>query len=619
MQETLRFITCGSVDDGKSTLIGRLLWESKQVFEDHAAALKRDSARYGTQGDQVDLALLVDGLQAEREQKITIDVAYRFFATTRRRFIVADTPGHEQYTRNMATGASTSDLAVLVVNASKGLLTQTHRHARIVAMLGIRHIVMAVNKMDLAGWDEAVFSRIVEEFQPTARELGFQSYRPIPVSALEGDNVTGRIAKPSSSWYKGPTLLEVLEEIDVSTGSDNMAFRMPVQWVNRAAPEFRGYCGRVASGHVKAGDRVRIVPGGMESNVRSIIAWQSERSQASTGDSITLCLEDEIDISRGSVIVAASDPIPLSDQIEAKIICLSEHCLVSGRSYLFNLHTCQAVATITAIKYRVDVKQGEHLAARSLNMNDIGVVNLSLDRAVPFEPYETCRRLGSFILVDRLTNETVGAGMIDFALRRAANIHWQALDIDKSARARQKLQKPTCLWLTGLSSSGKSTIANLLEKRLFAAGKHTYILDGDNIRHGLNRDLGFTEADRVENIRRVTEVAKLLVDAGLIVIVAFISPYRAERDLARSRFEAGEFYEIFVDAPLEECERRDRKGLYAKARRGELRNFTGIDSEYEPPESPDLHLSTMAESAEECVQRVLHLLEEKVDANILRK
>ena len=607
MRDTLRFITCGSVDDGKSTLIGRLLFESKQVFEDQLSALAKDSARYGTQGDAVDLALLVDGLQAEREQSITIDVAYRFFSTPRRRFVVADTPGHEQYTRNMATGASTSELAVLVVNASKGLQTQTHRHARIVAMLGVRHLVMAVNKMDLVDWDQAAFVEIVREFEPLASALGFESFQPIPVSALNGDNIAAQsFAAP---WYTGPTLLACLEEIDVTRGAEDLKFRMPVQWVNRPNLDFRGYCGRVACGEVKVGDCVRVVPGGMETKVRSILQWQQERLTASAGDSITICLENEIDITRGHIIASASDPAELSDQFEARVLCLSEHHLVAGRSYLFNLHTCQAVATITAIKYQVDVKLGTHLAARSLELNDIGVVNLSIDRPVPFEAYDRCKRLGSFILVDRLTNQTVGAGMIDFALRRAANIHWQAMDINKAARARQKLQKPVCLWFTGFSASGKSTIANLLEKRLFAAGRHTYTLDGDNVRHGLNRDLGFSEADRVENIRRVTEVARLLVDAGLVVIVSFISPYRAEREIARSRFDPGEFLEIFVDTPLAECERRDPKGLYAKARRGALVNFTGIDSAYEPPDAPEICLDTVACNAEECVDRILFAMD----------
>ena len=607
MRDTLRFITCGSVDDGKSTLIGRLLWESRQVFDDQLTALAKDSSRYGTQGDAIDFALLVDGLQAEREQSITIDVAYRFFSTPKRRFVVADTPGHEQYTRNMATGASTAELAVLVVNASKGLQTQTHRHARIAAMLGIRHLAMAVNKMDLVGWDEAVFAGIVKEFESLVKDLGFASFQPIPVSALNGDNITAR--STASPWYRGSSLMHYLEEVDVTHGGTEIAFRMPVQWVNRPSQDFRGYCGRIASGSVNVGDRVRVLPGGNDSKVRSIVVWQQEKLNAAAGDSITICLEDEVDITRGSVLSSAADPLELSDQFEAQMLCLSSHHLVAGRSYIFHLHTCQAVATITAIKYQIDVKQGTHLAARSLAMNEIGIVNLSLDRPVPFEAYSRCRRLGSFILIDRLDNQTVGAGMIEFALRRAENIHWQALDINKDARARQKLQKPLCLWLTGLSGSGKSTIANLLEKQLFASGRHTYILDGDNVRHGLNRDLGFSEADRVENIRRVTEVARLLVDAGLIVIVSFISPFRAEREIARARFEPGEFLEIFVDTPLEECERRDPKGLYAKARRGELINFTGIDSDYEPPNSPEIRLDTIHQRPEECVDRILRDLD----------
>ncbi|MGH9607853.1 MAG: adenylyl-sulfate kinase, partial [Terracidiphilus sp.] len=510
---------------------------------------------------------------------------------------------HEQYTRNMATGASTSELAVLVVNASKGLLIQTRRHARIVSLLGIRHLLLAVNKMDLIDWSEAIYSQIVEEFQPLVHELGFESFQPIPVSALAGDNITEHSS--SAPWYTGPTLLEHLEQVDVTRSAGDLKFRMPVQWVNRPSQDFRGYCGRIAAGEVKVGDRVRIAPGGTQTKIRSIVAWKTELPRAAAGDSVTLCFEDEVDVSRGNVIASASDPEELSDQFEARVLCLSEHPLVPGRTYIFNLHTCQALATITAIKHQVDVNLGAHLAARSLGMNDIGVVNISIDRPVPFEAYDRCRRLGSFILVDRLSNQTVGAGMIDFPLRRAANIHWQAVDIDKSVRARQKLQKPVCLWFTGLPASGKSTIANLLEKRMFAAGKHTYMLDGDNIRHGLNRDLGFTESDRVENIRRVTEVARLMVDAGLVVIVSFISPFRAERRLARSRFEAGEFIEVFVDTPIEECERRDPKGLYAKARRGELKNFTGIDSDYEPPESPEIHLETVAEGVEECVDRIL--------------
>lgn len=606
MRDILRFITCGSVDDGKSTLLGRLLWETRQVFDDQLSAVERDSRRYGTQGEKVDLALLLDGLQAEREQGITIDVAYRFFATPKRRFVVADTPGHEQYTRNMATGASTSDAAVLVVDARKGLQIQTHRHARILAILGIRHIAMAVNKMDLVDWDPQVYAQIVAEMQPTLHELGITAFQAIPVSALDGDNVTQTSTK--APWYTGPTLLTYLEEVDVRGEESSTGFRMPVQWVNRPDSAFRGYCGRIASGQIQRGDRVRIAPGGMESRVRSIVVWKGEQESAAAGASVTLCLDDEVDVSRGCVISSAAHPIELSDQFEAKILALSDHQLVSGRSYLLRIHTSQAVATITAIKYQLDIKTGSHLASRGLHMNEIGVINLSVDRLIPFENYDQCRRLGAFILIDRLTNQTVGAGMIDFALRRAANVHWQSIDLDKQARAGQKLQKPVCLWFTGLSGSGKSTIANLLEKRLFALGKHTYLLDGDNVRHGLNRDLGFTEADRVENIRRVTEVARLFVDAGLIVLVSFISPFRAERDLARARLNSGEFLEIYVDTPLEECERRDPKGLYAKARRGELRNFTGIDSEYEPPLKPDIRLQTQGLTPEACVEQILAML-----------
>jgi bifunctional enzyme CysN/CysC len=609
MRETLRFITCGSVDDGKSTLIGRLLWDSKLVFEDQLSALAKDSSRWGTQGEAIDYALLLDGLQAEREQGITIDVAYRFFATPNRRFIVADTPGHEQYTRNMATGASTSDLAVLVVNARKGLLVQTHRHARIVSLLGIRHLVMAVNKMDLVDWSQEVFAQIIAEFEPLVKELGFESFQAIPISALNGDNIIE--SSNAATWYHGPALLPYLENVDVTRHEGEQPFRMAVQYVNRPNQDFRGYCGRIASGTVRPGDRVRIVPGGMETSVKSIVVWQGKVPEAQTKQSVTLCLADEVDVTRGCVITSATDAIAQSDQFEARLLCVSDHPLVPGRSYLLKLHTSQAAATITSIKYVVDVKDGHHLAAKHLLMNDIAMVNISTDRLLPFESYGKNRSLGSFILIDRHTNQTVGAGMIDFSLRRAANIHWQAFKVDKEGRSRQKMQSPACIWFTGLSGSGKSTIANLLEQRIFAAGMHTYLLDGDNIRHGLNRDLGFTEADRVENLRRISEVARLLVDAGLIVIVSFISPYRSERELARSHFESGEFFEVFVDTPIEECERRDTKGLYIKARRGDLVNFTGVDSPYEPPESPEIHLETMRETPVECVDLIFQTLKAK--------
>ena len=602
----LRFITCGSVDDGKSTLIGRLLHETKAIFEDQLSALEKDSKQHGTQGGKVDFALLVDGLQAEREQGITIDVAYRFFSSDKRQFIVADTPGHEQYTRNMATGASTADLAVLLVDARKGLLTQTHRHARIVGMMGIRHVVLAINKMDLVDFDESVFKAITEAFKPIAEEHGFSGVQAIPMCSLDGDNVVARSTR--MPWYSGPALLEHLEALDAAPADGGGAFRMPVQWVNRPHLDFRGFCGRVAAGVVRPGDRVRILPSGATSRVKEIVIWGGTLDEARAGDSVTITLEDEVDVSRGDVLAAADAPPQATDQLEARILWMSEHPLVAGRPYLLKLHNKEVTATITAIKHHVEVDTGVHLAARSLNLNEIGVVNLSLSQPVCFEPYTTNRVLGGFILVDKLSFDTVGAGMVDFALRRASNIHWQALDIDKAARAGMKGQKPLCIWFTGLSGSGKSTIANLLEKRLHAEGRHTFILDGDNVRHGLNRDLGFTEADRVENVRRVAEVARLMVDAGLIVVTSFISPFEAERRMARELFAEGEFIEVFVDTPLEECERRDPKGLYAKMRRGEMKNFTGVDSAYERPENPEIHLLTSGQTPEACVEQVLKAL-----------
>ncbi len=609
MGDALRFITCGSVDDGKSTLIGRLLYESKQIFDDHLNELERASERYGTQGEKLDLALLVDGLQAEREQGITIDVAYRFFATDKRKFIVADTPGHEQYTRNMATGASTADLAVLLVDARKGLLTQTKRHSRIVSMLGVRHVVLAVNKMDLIGWDEGAFEAIVSEFDSFAAELGFESVQAIPLSALDGGNIAGRCL--DAPWYSGPILLDYLENVKVSPPEEGRAFCMPVQYVNRPNSEFRGYCGTVASGSIAVGAPVRIVPSGTEARIKSIVVWQGERAVARADEAVTLTLDREVDVSRGQVVSSADDPIPASDQFEAGVLCLSERGLVPGRPYLIKLHTAQAGVTLTGIKFKRDINQGTRLAASTLGLNDIGDVTLYASQPLAFEAYAQNRRLGAFILIDRMTNETVGAGMINFALRRAANIHWQSLDVNKAMRAGMKAQKPACIWFTGLSGSGKSTVANLLEKRLHAEGRHTYLLDGDNVRHGLNRDLGFTEADRVENIRRVAETARLMVDAGLIVIVSFISPFRAERDFARSRFEAGEFLEVFVDTPIEECEKRDAKGLYAKARRGELINFTGIDSAYETPVAPEVHLRTPpGSSPEQSVEQIIFAMTE---------
>jgi bifunctional enzyme CysN/CysC len=605
--DTLRFITCGSVDDGKSTLIGRLLYETKLIFEDQLEALKADSKKFGTQGERLDLALLVDGLQAEREQKITIDVAYRFFATPQRRFIVADTPGHEQYTRNMATGASTAQAAVLLIDARKGVLTQTKRHSRIVSMLGIRDVALAVNKMDLVDWSQGVFEEIELAYRRFAQDLGFESVTAIPLSALEGHNVVepGHAAIP---WYDGPSLLQWLETVQPEDRETRLPFVMPVQWVNRPNLDFRGFSGRIGSGSVRPGDSVRISPSGVTSRVKEIAVWGGAKSAAVAGESVTLVLEDEVDASRGDVISGAQYPVEAADQFEADLLWMSEHVMLPGRPYGALIHSKTAGISITHIKHHLDINTGAHLAAKTLGLNEIATVNVSFDRAVPFAPYAENRRLGAFIVIDKLTNETVGAGMIRFALRRAVNVHWQALEVTKVARAELKHQQARCLWFTGLSGSGKSTIANLLEKRLHVEGKHTYILDGDNVRHGLNRDLGFTEEDRVENIRRVGEVAKLLVDAGLIVIVAFISPYRAERQLARGLFEAGEFIEVYVDTPLEECERRDVKGLYAKARRGELKNFTGIDSEYEVPLAPEIHLHTVATRAEACVDKIFRLL-----------
>ena len=605
--DTLRFITCGSVDDGKSTLIGRLLYETKLIFEDQLEALMTDSKKFGTQGDRLDFALLVDGLQAEREQKITIDVAYRFFATPTRRFIVADSPGHEQYTRNMATGASTAQAAVLLIDARKGILVQTKRHSRILSMLGIRHVALAVNKMDLVGWSQLTFDEIELAYRRFAQDLGFESITAIPMSALEGINIAGGSAE-AMPWYEGAALLEWLENVPATTHEAFQPFAMPVQWVNRPNLDFRGFSGRIGSGRVKPGDSVRISPSGVASRVKQIIDGNGAVAEASAGQSVTLVLEDEVDASRGDVIAAASDPVESADQFEADLLWMSEHPLLPGRPYAALIHTKAANISITDIKYRLDVNSDAHLAAKTLSLNEIGMVNVSFDRAVSFAPYTENKRLGAFIVIDKLSNETVGAGMIRFALRRALNVPWQALEVTKAARAEVKHQQARCLWFTGLSASGKSTIANILEKRLHADGKHTYILDGDNVRHGLSRDLGFTVADRVENIRRVAEVARLMVDAGLIVIVSFISPFRAERELARSLFASGEFVEIFVDTSLEECERRDVKGLYAKARRGELVHFTGIDSDYESPESPEIHLRTMGVKPETCVDKIVHYL-----------
>jgi bifunctional enzyme CysN/CysC len=607
---TLRFITCGSVDDGKSTLIGRLLYDAKSIFEDQLQALANDSTQYGTQGQNLDFALLVDGLQAERAQGITIDVAYRFFQTDNRKFIVADTPGHEQYTRNMATAASTAELAVILVDARKGVLLQTQRHSRIAALMGIRHIVLAINKMDLVDFDETVFRSIEAAYREFAAALNFTSVQAIPLSATAGDNVF--TASRQIPWHAGPTLADYLETVDVSAprSQDNppAAMRMPVQSILRPHQNFRGLAGRIACGELLPGDSVRILPGNQSTTVKEIYIGERKASVARAGDSVALTLTDEIDVSRGDVIVSPANLPNIADQFAARLIWMSDHPLIPGRPYLLKIHYKEVTATVTEIKYRIAVDTGAELAASTLAMNEIATVNLSLSQPVIFEPYRRNRTLGGFILIDKLTFETVGAGMIEFALRRSSNVQWQKLEIDQTARALMKHQTARCIWFTGLSGAGKSTIANLLERHLHAHGKHTYILDGDNVRHGLNRDLGFTEADRVENIRRIAEVAKLMVDAGLIVIVSFISPYRAERDLARSLFGNGEFVEVFVDAPLEECERRDAKGLYAKARRGELKNFTGIDSEYQPPIAPDIHLKTATTTAETCAALIAQTL-----------
>ena len=602
--DALRFITCGSVDDGKSTLIGRLLYDTKLVFEDQLEALKADSRKFGTQGERLDFALMVDGLQAEREQGITIDVAYRYFATPNRRFIVADTPGHEQYTRNMATGASTAHAAVLLIDARKGVLTQTRRHSRIVSMLGIRHVALAINKMDLTGWSQSVCEDIERAYREFAADLGFDTAVAIPLSALNGENVVSS-AGHVMGWYSGPTLLEWLETVPSASNVISAPFSMPVQWVNRPNLDFRGFSGRVASGSIKPGDAVRLSPSGVVTRVKEIIDGDASCAGARAGQSVTLSFEDEVDASRGDVVAAAASPIEADDQFEADLLWMSEHALNPGRAYAALIHTKSASVNVTRIKYHQDINTGAHLAAKTLALNEIARVNVSFDRPVPFAPYADNKRLGAFIVIDKLTNETVGAGLIRFALRRATNTYWQAIEVTKTARTSIKHQQARCLWFTGLSGSGKSTIANLLEKRLHADLKHTYILDGDNIRHGLSRDLGFTEADRVENIRRVGEVARLLVDAGLIVIVSFISPYRAERRAARNLFDPGEFVEVFVDTPLEECERRDIKGLYAKARRGELKNFTGIDSGYEQPQDPEIHLRTVETTPEGCVEEIL--------------
>ena len=609
--DILRFITCGSVDDGKSTLIGRLLYESRLIFQDQLARVAADSKRHGTQGDNLDLALLVDGLQAEREQGITIDVAYRMFSTSKRSFIVADTPGHEQYTRNMVTGASTADLAVVLIDARKGVLPQTCRHTTILSLLGVRHVILAINKMDLVDWSKDVHDSIVEAYGDFARRLDVTGVTCIPVSALTGDNVT----EPSAAmdWYDGPTLLQALESADVATDRESAPFRMPVQWVNRPNAEFRGFAGTIASGLVRPGDPVLVCPSNRPSTVDRIVGPDGDLDCARAGQAVTLTLADEIDVSRGDIIASATDPPSLSDQFACHLVWMNEKPLLPERPYLLKIGTRLAEVQITRIKYKLNVTNLEHTAARTLDLNDIAYCNIGLDRQIAFDPYRELRETGSFILIDRYSHDTVGAGMIDFGLWRGSNLTLHQLAIDKAARAAQKNQKACVLWLTGLSGAGKSATANAVEQRLHAMGRHSYTLDGDNLRHGLTKDLGFTAADRVENVRRIAEVAKLFADAGLIVLVSVISPFRDERRMAREMMDEGEFIEVFVDCPIEVCEQRDPKGLYRKARSGEIRNFTGVDSPYEPPEHPEIVLKTAERSVDEIADQVIDYLRSRVE------
>ena len=600
----LRFITCGSVDDGKSTLIGRLLYDSKMIFEDQLAALENDSRRVGTQGQDIDFALLVDGLAAEREQGITIDVAYRFFATEKRKFIVADCPGHEQYTRNMVTGASTADCAVILIDARKGVLVQTRRHSFLCHQLGIRNLVLAVNKMDLIDYDETKFNAIVSDYAKFAESIGVESFTAVPISGLAGDNITSR--SDNTDWYGGPVLIDLLETMQISnTASQEMPFRMPVQWVNRPNLDFRGFSGLIASGTVKPGDELRSLPSGKTSTVKSVVTMDGELDEAVAGQSITITLEEEIDCSRGDVLATADDPPEVADQFETTIVWMDDEPLVVGRGYWLKLGTQMVSVTIAEPKYEIDVNTMEHLASQTLNLNQIGVCEITTDRRIVFDPYTENRALGGFILIDKITNHTVGAGMLHFSLRRSQNVHWQPTDITRDHHASMKNQTPRVLWFTGLSGSGKSTIANEVEKKLALMNRHTFLLDGDNVRHGLNKDLGFTESDRIENIRRIGEVAKLMTDAGLIVLTAFISPFRADRQLVRDMIDGGEFIEIHVDTPLEVAEARDVKGLYKKAREGKLKNFTGIDSPYEPPESPEIRVNTVEMTPEEAADHII--------------
>ncbi|WP_430434351.1 sulfate adenylyltransferase subunit CysN [Methyloversatilis sp.] len=603
----LRFITCGSVNDGKSTLIGRLLYESKMLFEDQLAALEADSKKVGTQGGDLDFALLVNGLAAEREQGITIDVAYRFFSTDRRKFIVADTPGHEQYTRNMVTGASTADLAIILVDARHGVQTQTRRHSFLVSLIGIKRVVVAINKMDLVGYSETTFRRILDDYRAFAAQLGLEDIVAIPMSALKGDNITSQ--SEQMGWYHGPTLMGYLETVEVNQKRRLKGpFRLPVQWVNRPNLDFRGFAGTIASGVIEPGAAIRVQPSGRTSTIKRIVTADGDLPRAIAGQSVTLVLEDEVDISRGDVISHKDTPAEVADQFEATLVWMQDEPMMPGRAYLMKIGTRTVTATVTDIKHKVNVNTLEHLAAKQLALNEIAVVKLGIDRPIAFDPYESVRETGGFILIDRISNATIGAGMLRFALRRSHNIHMQHVDVDKATRGAMKGQKPCVLWFTGLSGAGKSTLANQLEKRLNALGRHTYLLDGDNVRHGLNKDLGFTEADRVENIRRVAEVAKLMVDAGLIVLTAFISPFRSERRMARGLLEDGEFIEIFVDTPIAVAEERDPKGLYKKARRGEIKNFTGIDSPYEAPENAEIRIDTSGRDIEQTVDEMMQRL-----------
>lgn len=603
----LRFITCGSVDDGKSTLIGRMLYESHMLFDDQLSSLKADSKKVGTQGEEIDFALLVDGLAAEREQGITIDVAYRFFSTDKRKYIVADTPGHEEYTRNMATGASTADIAIILVDAEQGVLTQTRRHSFIVSMVGVKKVLLAINKLDLVNYSEEVYDKIVSDYQDFAQTaLDIDSITSIPISALIGDNVVKK--SENTPWYNGQTIMEYLETVEISNQKTLQSFRMPVQWVNRPNSNFRGFSGLISSGEINLGNKIRILPGGQSSTIKSIVTWGGNLTKAKAGQSVTIILDDEIDVSRGDVITISEDPCSEADQFQARILWMNDNPMMPGRQYLLKSNSQSAMLTLGRLKHRIDVNTLDHLPAKTLELNEIGVCNISLDKRIAFDSYDKNQTMGGFIVIDRLSNNTVGMGLIDFALRRSENIHWQKMDVSQESRAEQKSQVPKIIWFTGLSGSGKSSIANILEKKLQSLGRHTITLDGDNIRHGINRDLGFTDADRVENIRRVGEVAKLMLNSGLICITSFISPFESERKMVRSLVSENEIIEVFVDTPLSVCEQRDVKGLYAKARLGEIPNFTGISSPFEKPINPEIRIDTLKISAEEAADQIIEFL-----------